>query len=154
MRTATRSLTERSCIAYGVSIDVDDGVRAQDELRLARGSLARQSQAASLAELSASIAHEVNQPLAAVVANSDAAQRWLAVDPPNVGRAQKGGGTSPGMRMLRMSSAVSGAVSKQSIRGARRGDPPVISEAADLLARRLRGGASASSWTSMAGCRW
>src|SRR5262249_13026513 len=43
---------------------------------------------ASLAELSASIAHEVNQPLAAVVANSHACQRWLTADPPNLERAQ------------------------------------------------------------------
>nr|WP_244642100.1 PAS domain-containing protein [Chelatococcus reniformis] len=74
---------------YHVSIDIDDGVRAQEDLRLAQENLARQSQAASLAELSASIAHEVNQPLAAVVANSHACQRWLAADPPNVQRARK-----------------------------------------------------------------
>lgn len=74
---------------YGVSLDIDDGIRAEEQLRLAQENLARQSQAASLAELSASIAHEVNQPLAAVVANSDAAQRWLSADPPNIDRAQK-----------------------------------------------------------------
>ncbi|MBU2362713.1 MAG: sensor histidine kinase, partial [Alphaproteobacteria bacterium] len=48
----------------------------------------RASQAASLAELSASIAHEVNQPLAAVVWNSQACQRWLTAAPPNLDRAQ------------------------------------------------------------------
>jgi C4-dicarboxylate-specific signal transduction histidine kinase len=58
-------------------------------LQLARESLARASQAASLAELSAAIAHEVNQPLAAIVTNSNACQRWLSVSPPNVERAQK-----------------------------------------------------------------
>jgi PAS domain S-box-containing protein len=73
----------------GVCFDIDAEVRAQEELRLARERLARASQAASLAELSASIAHEVNQPLAAVVANSHAGQRWLASDPPNIDRAQK-----------------------------------------------------------------
>jgi signal transduction histidine kinase len=40
-----------------------------------------------LAELSASIAHEVNQPLAAIVANSHACLRWLTADPPNLDRA-------------------------------------------------------------------
>ena len=74
---------------YHVSIDVDDAVRAQGELRVAHENLARQSQAASLAELSASIAHEVNQPLAAVVANSHACRRWLAADPPNIERARR-----------------------------------------------------------------
>ena len=72
-----------------ICLDIDAEVRAQEELLLAQDSLARASQAASLAELSASIAHEVNQPLAAIVANSHAGQRWLAADPPNIERAQK-----------------------------------------------------------------
>jgi PAS domain S-box-containing protein len=74
---------------YGLCHDIDDQIHAEEQLRLAQENLARQSRAASLAELSASIAHEVNQPLAAVVANSDAAQRWLVADPPNIDRAQK-----------------------------------------------------------------
>jgi PAS domain-containing protein len=73
---------------YGASIDIDDEVRAQADLRRTQERLAQASQAASLAELSASIAHEVNQPLAAVVANSHACQRWLTTDPPNLERAQ------------------------------------------------------------------
>ncbi|WFU49846.1 MASE1 domain-containing protein (plasmid) [Sinorhizobium terangae] len=73
----------------GVCLDIEDQVRARDDLRLAQENLARASQAASLAELSASIAHEVNQPLAAIVANSHACQRWLTADPPNMERAQK-----------------------------------------------------------------
>src|SRR5690606_36435806 len=56
----------------GVCIDIDSEVRTQEELRLAQDRLARASHAAGLAELSASIAHEVNQPLAAIVANSHA----------------------------------------------------------------------------------
>src|SRR5262245_7513425 len=51
---------------YGVSIDIDDEVRAQEALLRAFDRLARANQVASLAELSASIAHEVNQPLAAI----------------------------------------------------------------------------------------
>jgi len=70
-------------------MDVDGEVRAQEALHLAQERLARASQAASLAELSASIAHEVNQPLAAVVANSHACQRWLTADPPNIERAHR-----------------------------------------------------------------
>jgi C4-dicarboxylate-specific signal transduction histidine kinase len=71
-----------------ICLDIDAEVRAQNDLRLALERLARASQAASLAELSASIAHEVNQPLAAVVWNSQACQRWLAANPPNLDRAQ------------------------------------------------------------------
>jgi PAS domain S-box-containing protein len=72
-----------------ICLDIDGEVRAQEQLQLARESLARASQAASLAELSAAIAHEVNQPLAAIVTNSNACQRWLSASPPNVERAQK-----------------------------------------------------------------
>lgn len=72
-----------------ICIDIDSEVRAQEDLRAARDGLARASQAASLAELSASIAHEVNQPLAAIVTNSHACQRWLSVEPPNLARAQR-----------------------------------------------------------------
>jgi PAS domain S-box-containing protein len=73
---------------YGVSFDIDDDVHTQEELRRTQDRLAVASQAASLAELSASIAHEVNQPLAAIVANSHACHRWLSVEPPNVDRAK------------------------------------------------------------------
>jgi PAS domain S-box-containing protein len=76
---------------YSVSIDIEDEVRAQqaeETLRATSDKLARATQAASLAELSASIAHEVNQPLAAIVANSHACHRWLSADPPNVDRAK------------------------------------------------------------------
>ncbi|MEH6691087.1 MAG: PAS domain-containing protein [Pseudorhizobium pelagicum] len=72
----------------GVCTDIDDLIRAQEELVLAQRNLARASQAASLAELTASIAHEVGQPLAALLSSSDACQQWLSTDPPNLERAQ------------------------------------------------------------------
>jgi PAS domain S-box-containing protein len=71
-----------------ICLDIDGEMRVQEDLRLSQERLARASQAASLAELSASIAHEVNQPLAAVVLNSQACQRWLTAAPPNLERAQ------------------------------------------------------------------
>ncbi|MGX5830144.1 PAS domain-containing protein [Mesorhizobium sp. 43Arga] len=73
---------------HTVALDVDGEVRAQEELRSAQERLARAGQSASLAELSASIAHEVNQPLAAIVANSHACHRWLSAVPPNLERAK------------------------------------------------------------------
>jgi PAS domain S-box-containing protein len=72
---------------YGVNIDIDDEVRAQEALRLADERLSRASRAASLSELSVSIAHELNSPLQAVVSNANAFQRWLNADPPNYERA-------------------------------------------------------------------
>jgi PAS domain S-box-containing protein len=72
----------------GVCLDINDQVHAEGALRRASDRLARATQAANLAEVSASIAHEVNQPLAAIVANSQACQRWLSAVPPNLDRAK------------------------------------------------------------------
>ncbi|HEV2512020.1 MAG TPA: PAS domain-containing protein [Bosea sp. (in: a-proteobacteria)] len=89
-RTAAMRNAEGEVIQWnGICFEIEDQVRAQEALTLTQERLARAAQAASLAELSASIAHEVNQPLAAVVANSHACQRWLTSDPPNLERAQK-----------------------------------------------------------------
>lgn len=89
-RAAPMRNAEGTIVQWNVMcLDVDGEVRAEAKLRLAQESLARASQVASLSELSASIAHEVNQPLAAVVANSHACQRWLLATPPNMERAQK-----------------------------------------------------------------
>lgn len=89
-RTAAMHNGEGAIVQWtGVCFDIEEQVRAQEGLRLAQERLARASQAASLAELSASIAHEVNQPLAAAVANSYACRRWLDAQPPNIERARK-----------------------------------------------------------------
>ena len=73
---------------FGLCHDIDDQMHAEDALRRASDRLAQATRAASLAELSASIAHEVNQPLAAIVANSHACHRWLSAEPPNIERAK------------------------------------------------------------------
>lgn len=65
-------------------------VRAKDQaLQAARAELARVSRVMTLGELTASIAHEVNQPLAAMVANAAASMRWLAADPPQTEKARR-----------------------------------------------------------------
>jgi PAS domain S-box-containing protein len=69
---------------YGLSIDIDERKRAEDHLRDTRVKLSRASRIATVAELSASIAHELNQPLMAVLGNAQAAKRWLAANPPNL----------------------------------------------------------------------
>lgn len=92
---------------YGVIIDIDDEMRAHDVVRATQDKLSRASQLASLAELSASIAHEVNQPLAAVITNSHACQRWLSADPPNLQRAR-----ITAERMVRDSMAAAEVVSR------------------------------------------
>ena len=72
---------------YGLSVDIDEGKRAENELRSTQAKLARASQGATVAELSASIAHEINQPLAGIVASAEACRTWLSGDKPNVERA-------------------------------------------------------------------
>jgi PAS domain S-box-containing protein len=72
---------------FGVVIDIDERKRAEDHLRETRVKLERASRIATVAELSASIAHELNQPLTAVIANAQAARRWLSNSPPNFSEA-------------------------------------------------------------------
>ena len=69
---------------YGLSIDIDERKRAEDHLRNTRMKLSTASKIATVAELSASIAHELNQPLMAVLGNAQAAKRWLTASPPNL----------------------------------------------------------------------
>ena len=72
---------------YALLTDIDDRKSAEEALRGTQTRLSRARQAATVAELSASIAHEINQPLASVVTNAHACQTWLAHDPPNLERA-------------------------------------------------------------------
>ncbi|WP_309381926.1 ATP-binding protein [Cerasicoccus frondis] len=57
---------------------------AEAELKKTQSELARVARLTTIGELTASIAHEINQPLAAVVTNASAAQRWLNREPPNL----------------------------------------------------------------------
>jgi C4-dicarboxylate-specific signal transduction histidine kinase len=63
--------------------------RAEAAAIAAQGQLARASRMALLGEMTASIAHEINQPLAAVVTNGGACTRWLAMQPPNFPEARQ-----------------------------------------------------------------
>ena len=73
----------------GAITDITERKRAEEVLQQAQSRLFRATQVATAAELSASVAHEVNQPLAAVVANGHAALRWLSANPPNLDRARE-----------------------------------------------------------------
>src|SRR5437867_2061707 len=74
---------------YGTSTDIEDRKRAEEALREAQAVLARVARATVVGELTASIAHEVNQPLGAVVTNADAALRWLDGKRPNLNEARE-----------------------------------------------------------------
>jgi C4-dicarboxylate-specific signal transduction histidine kinase len=63
--------------------------RAEEALRNTQAELAHVTRVTTLGELTASIAHEVNQPLAAVVTNASASLHWLAGQPPNFDEARQ-----------------------------------------------------------------
>jgi signal transduction histidine kinase len=62
--------------------------RAQDTLRATQMKLVRMTRLTTMHAVTASIAHEVNQPLAAIVANANAAKRFLAFATPNLDEAR------------------------------------------------------------------
>jgi PAS domain S-box-containing protein len=68
----------------GAVADVTEAKKAQEALQVAQAELAHASRVTVLGEISASIAHEVNQPLAAIVANGQACLRFLARDQPDL----------------------------------------------------------------------
>jgi C4-dicarboxylate-specific signal transduction histidine kinase len=68
--------------------ETSERARAEADLREAQGEFARVARIMTVGELTASIAHEVNQPLAAVVANGNAALNWLQRDPPALAEVQ------------------------------------------------------------------
>jgi PAS domain S-box-containing protein len=70
-----------------LSEDITERKRTEETLRRTQAELAQVTWVASLGEMTASIAHEVNQPLAAVVANGHACLRWLSATTPNVAKA-------------------------------------------------------------------
>ena len=77
-------------LAYGVTAlrTRAERSRAEHALREAQGELAHVGRVMIMGELTASIAHEINQPLAAVVANANACFRWLANSTPNLDEAR------------------------------------------------------------------
>jgi PAS domain S-box-containing protein len=74
---------------YGTSTDIDDRKRAEDALSKARAELAHVAQVTSLSTLTASIAHEVNQPLSGIVTNAGTCLRMLDAHPPNLEGARE-----------------------------------------------------------------
>jgi C4-dicarboxylate-specific signal transduction histidine kinase len=70
-------------------MDVTATKQAEEKLHNAQAELARITRLTTLGELTASIAHEVNQPLAAVVANAGACLRWLDRETPDLNAARR-----------------------------------------------------------------
>jgi PAS domain S-box-containing protein len=73
---------------YGTVVDFHDRRQAQEDLRNTQAELAHVNRVMTMGELAASIAHEVSQPLAAIIASGDSCTAWLANEPPNLDRAR------------------------------------------------------------------
>ena len=90
-------VTDSGDLEYiGTVMDITERKRAEVEARESerryrelQTELAHASRVATMGQLSASIAHEINQPIAAVVANANAGLRWLGARPPNLEQARQ-----------------------------------------------------------------
>jgi len=83
-RTAELSKTNKELIA-----EIAQRKRSEEALQAAQAQMARMARVTTMGELTSSIAHEINQPLAAVVTNGDASLRWLGNDPPNLAKTRE-----------------------------------------------------------------
>ena len=71
---------------FGISAEITERKKAEADLREMQTELAHLNRVMTVGELAASIAHEINQPLAAIMWNANALLRWLALDPPNLAK--------------------------------------------------------------------
>jgi PAS domain S-box-containing protein len=74
---------------YGVNTDIEDRKRAEERIRDTQAELAHMTRVMTMGALTASIAHEVNQPLAGIITNAGTCLRMLAADPPNIEGARE-----------------------------------------------------------------
>jgi PAS domain S-box-containing protein len=72
-----------------INNDITERRKAEDALRKMQAELAHVTRVLTMGELASSIAHEVNQPLTAVVTNGDASLRWLSCAPPDLDEARQ-----------------------------------------------------------------
>jgi PAS domain S-box-containing protein len=106
---------------YFTSIDIEDRMRAEEMVRKSHTELAHAARVLAMGELVASIAHEINQPIAGIVLNGNACLRWLAGDPANLDEAREairrivrdGNRTGEIVRRIRSLSKKSGAEKKE-----------------------------------------
>ena len=74
---------------YALLSDIDDRKRAEAEVREAYTELVHVARVTTMGELTASIAHEVRQPIAAAVTSAQTALRWLQAQPPELGEVRE-----------------------------------------------------------------
>jgi PAS domain S-box-containing protein len=73
---------------YGINIDIDTQHQAQQSLTVAQEAMSRSARILSMAEMAASIAHELNQPTTALVSHAYACRDWAGMNPPNLDKVR------------------------------------------------------------------
>lgn len=86
-RVMQRTLELRSA-NEALLVEIQERKRAQEAVAVAQADLAHVNRVLTIGELTASLAHEVSQPLLAVLTSAGACERWLANDPPDIERAR------------------------------------------------------------------
>ncbi len=79
---------DRATRVRGLMVDLTNRKQAEETLRQAQADLAHVTRVTTMGELTASLAHEVNQPIAAASMNASTCLRWLAGDTPNIEEAR------------------------------------------------------------------
>jgi PAS domain S-box-containing protein len=74
---------------HGTVVDMHDWKQAQEDLRNTQSELAHLTRVMTMGELAASIAHEINQPLASIVTSGETGLRWLARPAPDFDKVQE-----------------------------------------------------------------
>jgi C4-dicarboxylate-specific signal transduction histidine kinase len=74
---------------YASARDITEAKRAEDALRVSRQEIGRADRQTTMSEMTASIAHELNQPLSAIITNGHAGLRWLARPDPDLEEIRK-----------------------------------------------------------------
>lgn len=120
-------------------VDNTERKQAQDALLLAQAELAHAARVATLGELTASIAHEVNQPLMAVVTSGEAGMRWLQRQTPDLREVETAMGriVSEGRRASEIVKRIRAFLQKSPVQQDALSAASIIEEAARLVRHEL-----------------
>lgn len=89
VRGCAETDTDKGIVIRGVTLDISERKQAELELEEQRNELAHLARVSMLSELSGSLAHELNQPLTAILSNAQAALRFMAGDAPKLDEVQE-----------------------------------------------------------------